>query len=473
MKIQNIDIEATINRAQKLIAEDQQMSEATKSMFEILILVITLLANRLGLNSTNSSKPPSSDPNRKKRKKGGTGRKAGGQQGHVGVTLKKVDDPNKIEEIKIDRRTLPAGRYRQVGFETRQVFDIDISRIVTEYRAQILEDDNGLRFVAPFPEGVTKSVQYGSGIKAHAVYMSQFQLIPYNRILQYFADQIGVPISEGSIFNFNKEAFEILADFEDRAKQELAASDLVHADETGINIGGKGHWLHSASNGSWTLFKPHAKRGTDAMNEIGVLPNFSGILCHDHWKPYYKYDCTHALCNAHHLRELTRAWEQDGQKWAQQMKKLLETINQKVNEAGGLLDAKKSKKYRQKYRQLIKSAEKECPEPDMPVKKGKRGRIKRSKSRNLLERLRDYENDVLRFMDNEHVPFTNNMGENDIRMTKVQQKISGCFRSMEGASIFCRVRSFLSTCRKQGIKASYALELLFRGQLPDFPNTRN
>ncbi|RPI71296.1 MAG: IS66 family transposase [Desulfobacteraceae bacterium] len=473
MKIQNIDIEATINRAQKLIAEDQHMSESIKSMFEILILVITLLAGRLGLNSTNSSKPPSSDPNRKKRSKSSTGKKAGGQQGHVGVTLKKVDDPDKIAVIKIDRRTIPAGKYRQGGFETRQVFDIDISRVVTEYRAQILEDENGRRFVAPFPEGVTKSVQYGSGIKAHAVYMSQFQLIPYNRIQEYFADQMGVPISEGSIFNFNKEAFEVLADFENLAKHELAVSDLVHADETGINIGGKGHWLHSASNDSWTLFKPHAKRGTDAMNEIGVLPYFSGTLCHDHWKPYYTYDCTHALCNAHHLRELTGAWEQDGQKWAQQMKKLLETINQKVNEAGGVFDAKQSERYRKIYRQLITNAEKECPEPDRPAKKGKRGRIKKSKSRNLLERLRDYENDVLRFMDNERVPFTNNMGENDIRMTKVQQKISGCFRSMEGASIFCRVRSFLSTCRKQGIKSSYALELLFRGQLPDFPNVRN
>ena len=469
MKIQNIDIEATINRAQKLIAEDQQISDATRSMFEILILVITLLANRLGLNSTNSSKPPSSDPNRPKRAKASTGKKAGGQQGHVGVTLQKVDDPDKIEVIKIDRRTLPAGKYRQVGFETRQVFDIDISRVVTEYRAQILEDENNnRRFVAPFPEGVTKAAQYGSGIKAHAVYMSQFQLIPYNRIQDYFAEQIGLPISEGSIFNFNKEAFERLADFKNLAKQELATSDLVHADETGINIGGKGHWLHSASNDRWTLFQPHTKRGTDAMNDIGILPKFKGILCHDHWKPYYTYKCTHALCNAHHLRELTRAWEQGGQNWANQMKELLETINQKVNEAGGVLDAKTAEKYRQKYRELIKIAEVECPEPERPVKKGKRGRIKRSKSRNLLERLRDYESDVLRFMDNELVPFTNNMGENDIRMTKVQQKISGCFRSIEGASIFCRIRSFLSTCRKQGIKASYALEELFRGQLPEF-----
>ena len=466
MKIENIDIEATIKKAQILVREDKQLSPATKSIVEILILIISLLANRLNLNSTNSSKPPSSDPNRKKQPKSKTGKKIGGQKGHVGATLKKVDDPDKIELIKIDRAKLPLGRYRQVDFESRQVFDIDISRVVTEYRAQILEDDKGNRFVATFPEGVTKAVQYGTGLKAHSVYMSQFQLVPYNRIQDYFADQLHMPVSEGSIFNFNQEAFRLLADFETRVKNELAASDQAHADETGINIGGKGHWLHCVSNKYWTLYCPHEKRGTDAMNDIGILPRFKGILCHDHWKPYYKIDCTHALCNAHHLRELTRAWEQDGQKWAKNLKNLLETINRKVTDAGGALAAQESQKYRLKYRSLIKKGEIECPEPTRP--KGKKGRLKKSKSRNLLERLRDYEQDALRFMDNELVPFTNNLGESDIRMTKVQQKISGCFRSMDGAHIFCRVRSYLSTCRKQGVKSSHALDQLFNGKMPDF-----
>jgi len=177
MKIENIDIEATIAKAQALVREDKELSAATKSIVEILILIITLLANRLNLNSTNSSKPPSSDPNRKKRSKK-TGKKAGGQKGHVGTTLKQVDEPDIVETIDIDRRKLPAGKYRQVGFERRQVFDIDISKIVTEYRAQILEDENGKQFVASFPETVTKAVQYGTGVKAQSVYMSQFQLIP-------------------------------------------------------------------------------------------------------------------------------------------------------------------------------------------------------------------------------------------------------------------------------------------------------
>ena len=159
MKIENIDIEATIEKAQNLICEDKQLSAATRSIVEILILIISLLANRLNLNSTNSSKPPSSDPNRKKKRKKKTGKNAGGQKGHVGTTLKKIDDPDKVEIIQVDRSKLPSGRYRQAGFETRQVFDIVISRVVTEYRAQMLKDENGNRFVAPFPKNVTKAVQ--------------------------------------------------------------------------------------------------------------------------------------------------------------------------------------------------------------------------------------------------------------------------------------------------------------------------
>jgi len=466
MKVENIDIEATIAKAQALVREDKELSAATRSIVEILILIITLLANRLNLNSTNSSKPPSSDPNRKKRLKK-TGKKAGGQKGHVGITLKQVDQPDIVEVIDIDRRKLPAGRYRQVGFERRQVFDIDISRIVTEYRAEILENESGKQYVASFPEAVTKAVQYGTGVKAQAVYMSQFQLIPYDRIRDYFADQLHLPVSAGSIFNFNQEVFELLAGFEDKVKTELVSSDVAHADETGINIGGKKHWLHCMSNDDWTFFSAHEKRGTIAMNDMGILPLFKGTLCHDHWKSYYTYDCIHALCNAHHLRELTRAYEQDGQKWAKELKKLLETINRDVIDAGGVLDAHESQKYRLEYRAILKQGETECPEPAKP-KNVKRGRVKKTKSRNLLERLKDFEQDTLRFMDNKDVPFSNNLGESDIRMTKVQQKISGCFRSMNGAQIFCRVRSYLSTCRKHGVMASQALDLLFNGKLPEF-----
>ena len=468
MKINGIDVDATLKKVETVLSEEKGLPPAIRSMVELLVLLITLLAKSLNLNSSNSSKPPSSDPNRKKVRKAKGDKKAGGQKGRVGITLQKVDEPDKIEVVKLDRRKLPPGKYKEAGYESRQVFDIDISRIVTEYQAEILEDSKGKQFVAPFPKGVTKAVQYGTSLKAHSVYMSQFQLIPYKRIQGYFREQLGIPVSEGSIYNFNQEAYGLLATFEEKVKTKLAGSDLLHVDETGINMNGDKRWLHCTSNSSWTYFFPHEKRGTDAMNAVGILPKFRGILCHDHWKPYYKYDCTHALCNAHHLRELEGVWEEDKQQWAKDAKSLLEEINRAVNDAGGLLEAGESEKYRQRYRAILKNAETECPPPDETKRKGKRGRVKRTKARNLLERLIEYEDDALRFMDNKIIPFTNNLGENDIRMTKVQQKISGCFRSMEGAKIFCRIRSYLSTCRKQEVSSSQALEILFRGELPDF-----
>jgi len=205
------------------------------------------------------------------------------------------------------------------------------------------------------------------------------------------------------------------------------------------------------------------------MDEMGILPKFQGTICHDHWKPYFHYGGLHALCNAHHLRELERAVEQDNQQWAAQMIVLLKEMNKATHEAGGRLEAAESEHFRKCYRDLLREAEVECPAPDEKVKK-KKGKTARSKARNLLERLRDYENETLRFMVDYNVPFSNNQAENDLRMTKVQQKISGCFRSMEGAKIFCRIRSYLSTCRKQGVTASEALRLLFQGKWPDFMN---
>ena len=470
MTIEDIDVDSAINSVKELLKKERDLSPALRSALEVMLLLVSLLLNRVTLNSKNSSKPPSTDPNRKKSsKKGESNRKPGGQKGRNGTTLQPVDDPDEVMELKVDRRTLPRGsQYHEAGHEVRQVIDIDISRFVTEYRAQILEDDQGKRFVAPFPDRVNRPVQYGLNLKANAVYMSQFQLIPYDRIRDHFQEQLHIPVSAGSIFNFNKEAYEGLDGFEQWVKTRLARSDLMHADETGINIGGKRHWLHCASNTTLTWFYPHVRRGSEAMDEIGILPFFKGVLCHDHWKPYYRYDCVHSLCNAHHLRELERAWEQDHQQWAKEMQVLLTDIRTAVADAGGCLPREEATKWRRRYRRLIKKAEVECPPPDENQRKGKRGRLKRSKARNLLERLRDFEQDVLRFMEVEIVPFTNNQGENDLRMTKVQQKISGCFRSMDGAKIFCRVRSYLSTCRKQGISASEALSLLFQGKSPDF-----
>ena len=463
----SIKIQAALDEVEQLLRDEKNISPALAAAIKVLIAVIPLLMARLGLNSHNSSKPPSQDPYRARKTDGGSGKARGGQPGRAGTTLHPVDDPDAIEIIHIDKRSLPRSAYQVAGFERRQVIDIRIERYVTEYRAEILVNVQGKRFVAPFPQGVTRPVQYGASVKAQAVYLSMFQLIPYARIETHFAELYALPISAGSLVNFNQEACERLDTFVALAKLQLPRLQVMHADETGVNVEGKLRWLHTASSEYWTLFSVHEKRGREAMDEIGVLPAFTGTLVHDHWKPYYLYPCVHALCNAHHLRELTYAHEAEGQAWALKMKTLLLKVNAAVEAAGGCLDAPVASVWRRRYRRLLKKAEEECPPPDKPPS-GKRGRLKRSKSRNLLERLRDYEADVLRFMDNSAVPFTNNQGERDIRMTKVQQKISGCFRSPEGAETFCRIRSYLSTCRKHNVGVGEALERLFRGVWPDF-----
>ena len=462
---------ATIEDTKKLLVEDNSVSPALKASIETLLVLVTQLQNRLGLNSKNSSKPPSTDLNREKKKKdrNPSNRKPGGQKGHIGKTLEPVETPDTIKPLFVDRSTLPKGNYREVGTEKRQVIDFKITKRVTEYQAQVLEDEYGNRYTAEFPDGVDRHVQYGNELKAHSIYLSQHQLIPYNRISEHFTDQVGIDVGTGSIFNFNKEAFSKLDSFEGIVKERLVSSTVCHADETGINKNGNKIWLHCISNGTYTLFYPHSKRGGEALDEMGVLPEFKGILCHDHWKPYLNYDCGHSLCNAHHLRELERAWEQDKQEWAKDMKNHLLEINKAVDENNGKLPPELSKSYKAKYRDILQKAEIECPPPDESKrKKGQRGRLKRSKARNLLERLTNFKTEVLRFMDDPLVPFTNNQAENDIRMTKVQQKISGCFRSMEGAQIFCRIRSYLSTCKKNNVHASEALRLLLNGELPSF-----
>lgn len=226
MSIDGYDIEEIIRNAKAALNEDKSLSSSSKATFDLLLLVVSLLVNRLGLNSRNSSKPPSSDPNRPKKLRQKTGKKPGGQKGHKGATLEKIDDPDHTLYIPIDKRTLPKGNYRDGGYESRQVFDIEIKRVVTEYQAQVLINENNKRFVATFPAGVHSATQYGNQLKAHAVYLSQYQLLPYKRIEEYFDDQLGIPISAGSIANFNQKASKLIVSLgiDSAIKQNLCQS---------------------------------------------------------------------------------------------------------------------------------------------------------------------------------------------------------------------------------------------------------
>ena len=456
-----------------MASSDKTLPASVRAVLELLVLIIELLMQRVNMkvNSRNSSVPPSQDQFREKRGRKVAGvvrkRKPGGQAGHKGETIERIANPDQIEELTIDRRTLPRGHdYTRVEDDVRQVINISITRKVTEYRAEVVEDEAGKQYRAEFPTGVTRPVQYGASVKAEAVYLSGYQLLPVNRVQEFFRDQAGIELSGGTIQNFRQEAYDRLDKFEEIARRHLIAAVIAHFDETGVNIAGKLAWLHSASNDRWTLYGVHAKRGLEGIDSLGVLPLFSGIACHDHWKSYFRYDCIHALCNAHHARELNGVIDNEGHAWAHDMKDLIERIYIAVNDRGGVLSPRSQAAFRKQYREILARGDEECPKNE--ANPHRKGRTKQSKARNLLDRLRDFEDETLHFITSPIVPFSNNQAERDIRMTKLQQKTSGCFRSLQGAQIFARVRGYLSTCIKHGVSATDALTALFNDTLPDF-----
>jgi transposase len=441
-----------------------KLSPEVRALFATLVLLIEILLQKQGKNSRNSSIPPSQDPNRPKNKKLKNKRKSGGQKGHKGFTLEKEPHPDEIIPLKLDRRTLPKGhQYKSGEPETRQVKDFEVTVVVTEYQAEVLLDENGTRYVAEFPSHVTKAIQYGSGVKTNAVYMSYYQMSSLERIEDHFSDQLKINLSEGSLYNFGLELYGKLEPWDNLLKVKMRTEALLHADETGVNVNGNRLWLHALCNPKYTLFSVHAKRGKEAMDEMGILPHFKGYLCHDHWKPYFCYFCHHILCNAHYLRELTYLEEMEGQIWAKKMREFLLELNDEVKAKGGRLSVSRQEKEIIKYQKILKDGEKECPLSE--AVKGKRGKVKQSKARNLLERFQNFEKEILGFMMNKLLPFTNNQGENDLRMTKVKLKVAGCFRSLIGAHIFARIRGFINTCKKNDINVTEALRATFDGNL--------
>jgi len=345
----------------------------------------------------------------------------------------------------------------------RQVFDTPpVDPRITEFRAEVKYCPKcGRRIVGLFPENVNQTVQYGDNLKTNALYIKNQIFTSYEKEKTYFIDQHCISISPATIIAFEKNAHTTLNKFEYDLREELIKSSVLNADETGLRVIGERWWLHSIGNEHLTLYAVHPKRGSVATDEMGVLPQYDGVLVHDFWVGYSKYNCTHSYCNAHIMRELNGVWEGYKQNWAKDMIDLYKQIYHYI-----FIEDKKDplelEKFRIKYMKIIESGFKENP-PPAEKKAGQRGRVKNSKPFNLLVRLRDYEEDILRFMYNSLVPFTNNLAERDVRMMKVQQKISGTFRSIAGAERFCRIRSYISTVRKCGKSVFEALKRLFQG----------
>lgn len=429
------------------------------------------LKARLGMNSSNSSLPPSSDKfvkkkerNRSLRKK--SGKASGGQIGHKGFTLEKVNNPDFVVELPHDICPHCAASLKDIKtdeIKTRQVFDIPEIKInVTEYQAHLkICPHCRKKSISQFPENVTHSAQYGPNIKGLILNLNVYHCLPYRRITELLIDVFNLKISEGTIANTLIKAHSALEKTDNFFKEQLAKAKIAHADETGTKVNGINRWIHSFSNDKFTVLTSHRSRGKKAIIEAGILPNFHGILTHDCWYAYDSFDITHAICCAHLLRELNYLEEKTELSFPTKVKNTLLSLKDMID-AGKEIDEKAELNA---YLEYVCAVEKGYEEekrhfPFDNTKSGK-GRVKRSKAFNLLERLSRYEDVLTFFTERNSSLFTNNAAEREIRNVKIKSKVQGAFRSNLGSEIYCRVRGYIATMKKNGQNQYEALKSIF------------
>jgi transposase len=450
--------------------------EVCYSMFDINSLLVDKLEeldNKISKNSRNSSKPPSSDdknkikPNQSLRKK--SGKKPGGQKGSKGSTLKKVA----IADTNI-KHTPEGSCSCGLSLEnldlsihsTRQVFEIDILAKVVEHQVFEGSCSCGIKHSGAYPAEVKAPAQYGKSVRAIVNYFSKYQLIPSDRLREMMSDLFNTAVSEGSIDNFSNYAQGSLEKFKEKVFDHVADVKMANVDETGTRINGKKGHLHVFSNKYLSYIYYHAKRGMIAVDECGLLPKFRGTLVHDCFSMYFNYGGKHAICNAHLLRELTFIEEKYKYIWATKVKIFLYDLNELVKFDKGLdsemlVDSSARLKLKWEFFRLLIEGRKECSDLIKAVKNKGRVRGKQHVALNLLNRLLRLRKDILRFMYDYDIPFTNNEAERDLRMTKVHLKISGGFRSELGAKNYALFRSYISTVKKNGLSVFEALKNLY------------
>ena len=442
-QLENLVVEQTA----KISEQGAKIDEQTARIKE--------LEEQLAKNSRNSSKPPSSDGLKKGSPKSRSlrnksGKKSGGQKGHKGQTLKQSDAPDKLVKHTLDSCHHCYSSLANVDiweFIKRQVFEIPQPQLeITEHQSEVkIYPHCHNKNSAQFPDGVKAPVQYGENVKAMVAYLSQSQLIPQKRLQQLFKDIFDLPISTSTIENTCKAINQNLEDFEQAVLRKILASDLKHLDETGLRVLSKTDWLHVASNNEATYYHVSEKRKS-------LLSGLKGIVVHDHWKPYFQIpNVHHSLCNAHHLRELNARID-NGELWAYHMKRwMISTLNMKHEYGEEGIPQAKQNRLLKIYDDIVARGLKYHESlTELPRKNKRRGKRAKRKGHNLLLRLKNFRDATTRFITEWHIPFTNNLTEQDLRMMKVQQKISGCFRSWGGARIFARHRTLISTARKQG-----------------------
>jgi transposase len=454
---------------------------ALREQLAVALAEIQTLKGQLAKDSHNSSKPPSSDglARRTKSLRKASGKRPGGQPGHRGHQVRLVTTP----DVVVVHRPARCGGCHQAlpddaphWIERRQMHELPPIRLqVTEHQiAHVRCPACGATTEAEAPVGVSAPRQYGPRLRAVATYLVQQQFVPYARTRDLLADLFGAALSVGTLVNLVRQGAQRLQPVAEEIKGALRQAPVLHHDETGLRVAGPEgaglQWTHVTCTQDLTYYARHVARGAVALEAIGILPGYTGVSVHDGWTSYRHYTaCRHALCNAHHLRELTFAEEELGQAWAGHLKTLLREMRAAVERAraAGATQLERTARARfvARYAALLADGIAQNPQPPPVADCGRRrrGRRKQSPVRNLLERLWAFEDEVLRFLDDFAVPFDNNQAERDLRPIKVQQKISGTFRSERGTDAFCCLRSVLSTWRKQGRSSLAALEAAFAG----------
>lgn len=462
-----------------LLSQVGQQVEALAQQLEAQAAILKEVQARLGKTSANSSKPPSSDgyaqPKRTTSLRQPGQKPLGGQPGHRGDTLERVAMPDRTEMhsvVSCGQCGASLADVAATAHEERQVFDIPAIRIeVTAHRVEIKTCPGcGAENRGAFPVGVTGPVQYGPGVKTWATYFQTQHFVPVARTAQILEDLTGQRVAEAMLMNAQRECAAAIAPATAAIQAHLREAPVVRFDESGLRVQGELQWLHVASTERLTDYAVHPQRGQAAMADAGILPGFTGRAVHDHWKAYFRYaECAHALCNAHHLRELKFIDEQYGQRWAGMMAKLLVAIKTAVDTAREdgqtALPADTRAAFDRRYDEVIQLGYARNPRPPPPVATGgkPRGRPAQTPPLNLLDRLRDFKTETLAFMQDFRVPFDNNLAERDIRMVKVKQKVSGGFRTPEGAQSFARIRGYVSTARKNAVNVFAAIRDAFAG----------
>jgi transposase len=469
----NQDLREGLKQAIIALGWQQERVKVLEGLIDSLQERIKTLERQQAKDSHNSSLPPSSDrlvrPPKSLRHQ--SGKKPGGQKGHHGHHLQQVEIPDQVlmhpvercEHCQHELRAQPAALP-----ERRQVMDLPVKRLwVTEHLVEEKQCPRCFHLTrASFPPSVSAPAQYGTSIQTLASYLVEGQAVSYARASQLLQELLGVQLSAGSIASFVKACHQQLAEVETRLKAALVKAPVLNQDETAVRVGTTGWWVHVCSTDRLTYYAAHPSRGRAALDAIGIAPRFAGTSVHDGLHSYQGYGFTQALCNVHHLRELTFVEEELRQPWARKMKELLLDMKAEVERAKALgqheLDVQVLAPLLRRYDELLTAGYLANPPPPPPQKRAP-GRPKQSPARNLLDRLSESKWAVLRFLLDFAVPFDNNLAERDLRMIKVQQKVSGCFRTDQGVVMFCRIRSYLSTLRKQGIELLSALDHALSG----------